>query len=110
MSRVRGQGNRSTEVVVADFVKQAMPEHEMVSHPRDVPGRPDLYFPRLRVAVFVDGCFWHGCPTCKRNTPSTRSEFWSAKIRANRARDRRVTGELRGQGVVVMRIWEHSQP
>lgn len=69
--------------------------------------RPDFVFPRLRVAVFVDGCFWHGCP--KHATwPKTRAAFWKAKIEGNRARDRRVNRELRKRGWTVVRVWEHE--
>ena len=69
--------------------------------------RPDFVFPRLRVAVFVDGCFWHGCP--KHATwPRTRAAFWKAKIEGNRARDRKVNRLLRSNGWVVVRVWEHE--
>jgi DNA mismatch endonuclease (patch repair protein) len=69
--------------------------------------RPDFVFPRLRVADFVDGCFWHGCP--KHATwPKTRAAFWKAKIEGNRARDRRVNRELRKRGWTVVRVWEHE--
>ena len=65
--------------------------------------RPDFVFPRLRVAVFVDGCFWHGCP--KHATwPKTRAAFWRTKITRNKARDRRVNRELRKLGWNVLRI------
>lgn len=107
MARVKGRGNASTEGPVADWLRS----HEIkgwVSHPKDVAGKPDFYFPELRLAVFVDGCFWHGCPTCDRNVPRTRTEFWRNKIAANRSRDRRVTRELRGTGEHVLRLWEHE--
>ena len=107
MARVRGKGNASTEGVVADWLRS----HEIegwVSHPTGVRGRPDFYFPELRLAVFVDGCFWHGCPTCDRNVPRTRTEFWRKKIEATRSRDRRVTRKLRGAGEHVLRLWEHE--
>lgn len=69
--------------------------------------RPDFVFPRLRVAVFVDGCFWHGCP--KHVTwPKTRAAFWRQKIEGNRARDRQVNCHLRVRGWTVIRIWEHE--
>lgn len=69
--------------------------------------RPDFVFPKLQTAVFVDGCFWHGCP--KHATwPKTRAAFWKAKIEGNRARDRRVDRALRRRGWQVLRIWEHE--
>jgi len=70
-------------------------------------GSPDLYFPGTRLAVFVDGCFWHGCPVCK-TIPRTREEFWSRKIRANGERDRAVDANLTNSGIMVVRMWEHE--
>jgi DNA mismatch endonuclease, patch repair protein len=64
-------------------------------------------FIRARVAVFVDGCFWHGCPKCYRS-PSTNREYWDQKLTANRARDQRVTLQLESAGWAVMRFWEHD--
>lgn len=107
MGRVRGRGNRSTEQVVAAFLRErAITGWE--THSAGVLGSPDFYFPAIKLAVFVDGCFWHGCPICRRNTPTTRTEFWRAKIAANRRRDRTVTTGLRASGIHVTRIWEHA--
>lgn len=72
-----------------------------------LPGRPDLIFSSRRVAVFVDGCFWHGCPQCAK-VPEDMSEFWLRKIRGNQARDVRVTRELAQLGWRVVRVPEHS--
>ena len=69
--------------------------------------RPDFVFPKLRVAVFVDGCFWHGCP--KHETkPRNNAAFWRKKFARNIARDRLVTRTLRREGWRVLRIWEHE--
>lgn len=69
--------------------------------------RPDVVFTRQKVAVFVDGCFWHGCPQhCRR--PKTNIEFWSRKLEQNQERDRRQNEALRQAGWVVLRIWEHE--
>lgn len=73
----------------------------------NIPGRPDFVFPRHRLAVFVDGCFWHGCPE-HYQAPATRAEFWRTKIDANRVRDARVAEELGEAGWHVLRIWEHT--
>lgn len=74
---------------------------------RDLPGRPDLVFPRLRKALFVHGCFWHSHPGCKAATiPKTRTDYWDAKLTDNRARDRRVEEALRAAGWQVGIIWE----
>lgn len=69
--------------------------------------RPDFVFQRARVAVFVDGCFWHGCPR-HGTKPSSNKSFWREKLAKNRERDRRVTRTLRRAGWQVVRIWEHA--
>jgi DNA mismatch endonuclease (patch repair protein) len=69
----------------------------------------DLAFGGLRVAVFVDGCFWHGCP--KHATwPKQNAEFWRAKITENRERDRDTGARLRAEGWKVVRVWGHEPP
>jgi DNA mismatch endonuclease, patch repair protein len=107
MSKVRSCGNQSTEMAV-ESVLCATAIKGWIKHPKDVPGRPDFYFSRLRLAVFVDGCFWHGCPKCARRTPRSRRLFWADKIDDNKKRDRRVRSQLRSQGIRAIRIWEHS--
>ena len=72
-----------------------------------LPGKPDLILPRKRTVIFVDGCFWHGCPKCRKHA-GLRGEFWVNKIRTNRERDRRVTKELMDAGWTVIRIPEHD--
>jgi len=67
--------------------------------------RPDLLFRRARVAVFVDGCFWHGCPIHYR-PPVGNASYWRGKIERNRARDERNTKELEAEGYLVLRFWE----
>jgi len=69
--------------------------------------RPDVVFPRQRVAVFIDGCFWHGCPS-HGVRPQTNAAYWSAKIRRNQERDRSNTDVLRAAGWDVVRVWEHE--
>jgi DNA mismatch endonuclease Vsr len=73
---------------------------------RAVIGKPDFVFSTQRLAVFVDGCFWHGCPKC-RKIPATNVAYWSRKIYRNRARDRRSSSRLRKDGWTVLRVWEH---
>jgi DNA mismatch endonuclease (patch repair protein) len=69
----------------------------------------DLVFPRARVAVFLDGCFWHGCPDHYR--PATKNaEFWDTKIKGNIARDADTDQRLRDAGWRVVRVWEHEKP
>ena len=69
--------------------------------------KPDFVFRRGKTAVFVDGCFWHGCPE-HGTQPKTNAAFWRGKISANRVRDRPVTRTLRAKGWKVVRIWEHE--
>ena len=69
--------------------------------------RPDVVFTRHRVAVFVDGCFWHGCPA-HGNTPRANTDYWIPKLARNRARDDLVTTTLQNAGWTVLRIWEHE--
>ena len=106
MGLVRSRGNKSTELVVeATLATLGLPR--WLKHPAFVPGRPDFYFPSLRLAVFIDGCFWHACPSCGR-LPKTRTKFWRDKIDSNRRRDRRVRAQLWRDGFHVIRIWEHD--
>jgi DNA mismatch endonuclease, patch repair protein len=72
-----------------------------------LPGRPDVVFPSARVAVFVDGCFWHGCPD-HGVKPKTNAQFWEEKIASNAARDRRNNAALQEAGWSIVRIWEHE--
>ncbi len=69
----------------------------------------DIAFTRARLAVYIDGCFWHGCPI-HATSPKANSKWWADKIAANRARDADVTAQLQGLGWTVMRFWEHEKP
>jgi DNA mismatch endonuclease (patch repair protein) len=71
--------------------------------------RADLVFTRAKVAVFIDGCFWHGCPQ-HHTFASTNAAFWRAKAEGNRARDERTNAALRDAGWTVLRFWEHQDP
>lgn len=73
----------------------------------ELPGKPDIVFIGDRLAVFVDGCFWHGCPEHYREPESNR-DYWIPKIERNRERDRRQTEELEDMGWTVLRFWEHE--
>lgn len=75
-------------------------------HRKDLPGRPDIYLPRLRLAIFINGCFWHGHGNCPRATlPKTNTAFWSEKIRKNVERDARNAERLRTLGINPMYLW-----
>jgi DNA mismatch endonuclease (patch repair protein) len=71
--------------------------------------RPDIVFPRLRLAVFVDGCFWHGCRD-HRSLPVSNASFWKQKIEATGQRDEQQAAWLRAAGWSVIRVWEHDVP
>lgn len=73
----------------------------------NLPGTPDVVFVRRRVAVFVDGCFWHGCPE-HYTLPATNRRFWADKVARNIDRDRRVDAQLHKLGWTVMRFWSHE--
>src|SRR6266853_5385354 len=96
MAAVKAGGNRSTERRLRAALVAAGISGWQIA-PKDVPGRPDFYFRDQRLAVFVDGCFWHGCRKCG-HIPSTNRPFWHAKIMGNRTRDRLTNAKLRREG------------
>ena len=79
-----------------------------VNHPR-LPGRPDIAFTAARLAVFVDGCFWHSCPD-HRVFPKNNSDWWRDKLERNVARDREKDAQLDLMGWIVVHVWEHEDP
>lgn len=105
MAAIRSRGNLDTELKLAGIFRKSgisgWRRHQ------DLPGRPDFLFRKKLLAVFVDGCFWHGCPQHGRNPGSNRT-YWMRKLQRNRVRDREVTRELQRQGWKVLRIWEHA--
>lgn len=106
MRAVKSAGNASTELRLARLLR----EHKLSGWRRHwgIPGRPDFAWPAHRVALFVDGCFWHGCPHCNRPMPVASADYWRGKIERNKARDNRTTRQLRRDGWAVLRVWEHS--
>jgi DNA mismatch endonuclease (patch repair protein) len=105
MAAVRSRGNKNTELKLLAVFRAA----GIVGWRRhqNLPGCPDFVFSRNRLAVFVDGCFWHGCHWHCR-MPKTRTDYWNPKIARNKNRDREVMRLLRQKGWRVYRIWEHS--
>jgi len=104
MSRVRSRGNETTERRLASLLRKAGLRGWRRHQP--LPGCPDFVWYGPKLAVFVDGCFWHG-HTCGKNvTPKTNASAWEEKMARNKARDRRVTRGLRRKGWSVIRIWE----
>jgi DNA mismatch endonuclease, patch repair protein len=105
MSRIRGSGNKRTELaLVAIFRRNHISGWR---RQQKVYGKPDFVFRGRRLAVFVDGCFWHCCPK-HSSIPADNRAFWTKKLNANKARDRAVTRKLRMKGWMVLRIWEHE--
>ena len=105
MSRVKGSGNKSTEQRLIFLFKQYGVKGWRRHYP--MVGKPDFVFVKARLAVFVDGCFWHGCPDHCR-LPSTNRDYWASKIEKNIKRDRSVADAIREKKWRVIRIWEHE--
>lgn len=77
-------------------------------HAKELPGHPDVVFEAERVAIFVDGCFWHGCHICNRPLPKTNADYWVRKINNNVRRASEADEKLSHDGWRVVRIWEHE--
>jgi DNA mismatch endonuclease (patch repair protein) len=106
MSAIRAKGNKSTEARLrAALVRRGVRGWQL--RPRGLPGNPDFLFPAEKVVVFVDGCFWHGCPRCG-HAVKKNGAYWKLKVRRNRLRDARNGRKLRALGLVVLRFWEHA--
>lgn len=106
MALIRSRGNKSTEMALISLLRK-----NKISgwrrHSKTVAGRPDFIFPKQKIAVFVDGCFWHGCPQCSL-IPKSNKKYWDLKIERNKKRDLRIKRELMKKRWIVVRIWEHS--
>ena len=126
MSRIRSRGNKATELPLAKLLRRhgitgwrrhveirgraALPSGPKIGAARRRPAfrvKPDFVLPKLKLAIFVDGCFWHGCPK-HATKPKNNRAFWQRKLTANQQRDRIVNRALRAQGWRVLRIWEHA--
>jgi len=105
MGRIRSNGNFSTEL---RFVR-IMRKYKIVGWRRrhKLPGRPDFVFMKYKVAVFIDGDFWHGNPK-KFRLPKSNCDYWEKKILGNRKRDREITRTLKQMGWKVLRVWESA--
>ena len=104
MSRVRGK-DTSPEIRVRRAAHALGLRYRL--HRRDLPGTPDLVFPKYRVALFVHGCFWHRHHGCRKSSdPKSRRDYWQAKFAANVERDAKVADELEKLGWSVATIWE----
>ena len=105
MAHIRSKHNKATELKLRTLLINNKIKG-WKRHPKNIFGTPDFYFPKKKLAIFIDGCFWHGCKTCG-HIPKTRSAFWKMKIERNQTRAKMVRSKLRKESVKVMRIWEH---
>lgn len=103
MSAVKGKGNKSTELAFRKILRA----NKITGWRRhySILGKPDFCWPRRKVAVFIDGCLWHGCPRFDR-FPKSNKAFWRDKVEQNKKRDKFVTRRLKSEGWRVLRIWE----
>ncbi|MDY2777275.1 MAG: DNA mismatch endonuclease Vsr [Collinsella sp.] len=103
------QGNKRADTKPEMIVRRHLREAGLTGYRlqwRKAPGRPDIAFPGRRIAIFVNGCFWHRCPHCNPKVPKRNTEFWEAKFRRNVERDARAVSELEDAGWTVITIWE----
>lgn len=105
MASVKSRNTKSTELRFISILK----DKGITGWRRNYPltGKPDFVFPRLKIAVFIDGCFWHGCPSHCR-MPSSNINYWNNKIEKNKIRDKKITKALKMKKWQVIRIWEHE--
>nr|WP_067297125.1 very short patch repair endonuclease [Marinobacterium profundum] len=109
MAKVRQKGTDAEIALRRELYRRGLRyrvDYEILKKPRRV---ADVAFPGLRIAIFVDGCFWHGCPE-HASWPKQNAEFWRQKIEANRLRDVDTNERLRSMGWTVLRFWEHESP
>lgn len=109
MQRTRRRDTAAEQAVRSELHRRGL--RYFVDRPV-VPGglrRVDVVFPRRKVAVFVDGCFWHSCPV-HRTIPKANRAWWLAKLEANEVRDRSTDAQLESTGWIVLRFWEHEDP
>lgn len=103
------QGNKRRDTKPELLVRQRLRAAELTGYRLDwakAPGRPDIAFPGRKVAIFVNGCYWHRCPHCSPSVPRKNVEFWEAKFRRNVERDKRALAELEELGWLAITIWE----
>jgi len=105
MAKVKGRGNKATELKLIEFFKEYCIKGWRRNY--KLAGNPDFVIPKERLAIFVDGCFWHGCAEHCR-LPEANREYWVAKIDKNIKRDNAINKELQEKRWTVIRIWEHE--
>ena len=106
MTNIKSTGSKSTELKLRNSLAGAGISGFTLNY-KDLPGKPDFVFLEKRGAVFVDGCFWHGCPKCYKK-PKSNQAYWEKKYQSNKSRDLRVDRLLKEDKWKVLRIWEHQ--
>ena len=102
MSRIRGTRTKPELIV-----KENIDGRKLKYQPKGIPERPDFANKTKKVAVFIDGCFWHKCPRCYK-PPKSNKKYWKAKIERNTKRDKYVNRKMKKEGWTVLRFWEHQ--
>jgi len=106
MRSIKSRGNKTTELTLRmELVRQKIKGWQL--HPNNIQGSPDFIFPKNKLLIFVDGCYWHGCQKCG-HIPKTNTKFWEMKIGKNIKRDKKNNKQLKNNGYLVLRFWEHD--
>lgn len=103
------RGNKASNTKPELILRKALRDAKLSGyrlHWKKVPGRPDIAYPGKKLAIFVNGCFWHRCPICSNKLPKTNSDFWKKKFELNESRDLRKKSELESIGWKVVVVWE----
>ena len=106
MSQIKGKWTKQ-EKLIHNYLKGKKIQHKM--HPK-IKGNPDIIFKKKKIAIFIDGCFWHGCPEHGRVPTTANSWYWPEKIASNMRRDQDTNRALAEAGWTALRCWEHEDP
>lgn len=106
MSQIKSSGT-TPELRIEALLRRWLPGTRISVSPKNVFGHPDILIRDLNLVIFIDGCFFHGCPKHYR-APATNPKYWSDKVKRNKKRDKLVNQTLKAEGYTVLRIWEHE--
>ena len=106
MQAVKGRGTRLEKRLFSMLARMGL--RGWRTNVDSIVGKPDVAFVSEQVAIFLDGCFWHGCPYCQRKLPETNREYWERKIKRNVALAKSTNRQLRADGWTVIRVWGHQ--
>ncbi len=104
MSSIRAKNTKPEILLRKALWKNGLSGYRL--HWKKVPGKPDIAYPKKKIAIFVNGCFWHRCPHCEPSSPKTHKKFWEDKFAKNIERDYRKNQELKNAGWTVITVWE----